>query len=541
MKRPLIWLIPMMVLAGLLVWRFATRSATQASLQLTQTARRGMASNVEVAPATVRTIVDTLEAVGNVESPFRVQISPKTAGRIEFLNVREGDPVKPGQILVTIDKTEVMAQVLQQQANIAEARSRLAQAQLNRAPTVVGVSSQIQQQQANLESARAELNQTQKNYGSLNAAAKAQIADAEAKVRAAQAQTNNAQAVVKRERANLQNAQIKLNRTLNLYKQGFTAAQDVDDAKTAVAVAQGALDVANGGLAAAQQAVTSAQAQKSATEYQANFTAQKGQADIAASRAKVLQAVAALSLANANRSQTPAFNQNIAALQATVRAAEAQLKQAQSRLSDTVLKSPINGTVTARKADVGNLASPGQAILEVQFLDWLFVTAALPIEQSKSVREGLSAQVSFDALPNRGFTGAIKNVNFAADPLTRQFTIRIRLENKDHEVRPGMYARVKIETRRVKDAVVVPREAVKNTPDGPTVTLIEADGTARIRKVTTGVADAGGVQILQGIKPADKVVVLSYGPIREGQKVSINSPRPQQGNQSDATRRRRQQ
>ena len=542
MKKTLIWLIPALILVGLVVWRFATRGAAERALGQQGAARRGMSSNVEVATATKRTIVNTLESVGNVESPYKVQISAKTAGRIEFLVAREGDPVIPGQVLVTIDKTELQGAVLQQMANVAEARSRLAQALLNRGPTVVGVSSQIQQQQATLTSARADLNQVQKNYNSQIAAAKSQVTDADAKVRAAESQVNNAEAIVTREKANLQNAQTRFDRTMNLYNQKFIAAQDVDDAKAALAVAQGALQVAQGQLAASKQAVTSAQAQKSAAQNQESIAAQKGQADIAASRAKVIQAAAGLNVAIANKVQTPAFQQNIAALQAAVRAAQAQQKQAQARLNDTILKSPIKGTVTARKADVGNLATPSQPILEVQYLEWLYVTTTLPVEQSANVHEGQSAKITFDSLPNRVFTGPIKNVNFAADPTTRQFSIRVRVDNKSHEIRPGMYARIQIETEKIPDAVVIPREAIKATPKGSAVTVVGTDNVAHVITVRTGASDSNGVQILEGVNPGDKVVVLSYALVREGQKVTVAAARPQgQGRTAGGQGRRRQQ
>src|SRR5690349_8272826 len=117
-------------LGALIGWRMMAKKAATDELNKTQQARRGGATNVQLATAVSRDIVQSLETVGSVESPYNVKLSPKVAGRIDYLEVREGTAVKPGQILVKIDPTEVEGQVLQQQAAVAEARSRLAQAQL---------------------------------------------------------------------------------------------------------------------------------------------------------------------------------------------------------------------------------------------------------------------------------------------------------------------------------------------------------------------------------------------------------------------------
>jgi HlyD family secretion protein len=540
MKKWILWGVPALALIALVAWRFNNRAPAAGAgspgggAAATGGPRGGAGGaggpggpggartpSVEVAAASRRSIVNSIEAVGNIESPYRVSISPKSSGRIEFLEAREGDLVTPGQVLVRIDPSEVAAQVAQQQANVAEARSRLAQAKLTQGSTEVGVTSQIKQQRAGLGSAQAELNQVQRSYDSQVAQAKAQVSDMESRIESALAQARNAQAEVTRQEANLRNAQTRLDRVLSLYRQGFIAAQDVDDANTTVEVQRGAVEVAKGQLSAAQSAVSSARALKASAQNNVNIVTRKGQADIAAAKARVTQASAGVDVAQANRSQSPAYRENIAALRASVTAAEAQLRQAQARMRDTILRSTIKGTVTKRSTDPGTLASPGQAILEVQFLDWVYATTSLPIEQSSYVREGQTVSVHTDALPGQTFAGTITNINAAADPETRQFSIRVKLNNAGHKLRPGMYARVAIETGRIPDAIVVPREAVKTTDDGSTVTVVDAENKAHVVPVKTGATDAAGIQILDGVKPGDKVVTLSFTPVRDGQEVNV--------------------
>lgn len=514
MKKLLLWGIPALLLLSLIGWRFVVRGKAQAQVSRQSAVPRTAA--VEVVPTTSRVILQSLQSVGNIESPLKVEISPKTAGRIEFLEAREGDVVTPGQVLLKIDPSDLKGALLQQIASAAEARSRLAQARMTQGANNVGVSSQIKQQQAGLGSAQANYNQVQQNYS-------AQVASAQAQVSAAQSAVANAQAGLEKENFNLANAQTKYDRTYNLYKQGFAAAQDVDDAKTTLDVEKGSVDVAKAGLDAAKS-------QLNVQQQNLLITKRKGLSDVAASRAALTQSQATLQLANANRSQVSAYVQNLEALQSQVDAAVAQVNQAQSKLGDTVIRSNIAGTVTARKADPGGLASPGTPVLEVQYLDWLYVTTTLPIEASSEIHSGQEAQITIDALPGQNFKGAITNINPAADAQSRQFSIKVRLDNKDHVIKPGMYARVTIVTNRVNAEVVVPREAIKTDASGvTTVTVVDKDKVAHVKTVKVGASDEKSCQILEGVEPGDKVVVLTYTPVKDGQKVSIGDPNAAKG------------
>ncbi len=508
MRKLLVWGIPALLLITLVGWRFAVKNATQA--QMGKQGAGGRAQSVELAATRSRTIVQSVQSVGNVESPFSVEISPKTTGRIEYLEVREGDVVTPGEVLVKIDPSDLQGAVLQQQASVAETRSRLAQAKLTQVSTNVGVSAQIVQQQAGLGSAQANYQQIQQNY-------KAQLATAQAQVTGAQSGVANAKAALDKENANLRNAQAKYDRTLSLYNQGFVAVQDVDDARTALDVEKGSVSVTKGQL-------ESAASQLDVQKENLSIVKNKGLSDIEAGKASVTQAKATLNVANANSSQTPAYQQNLAALQSQVDAAVAQLKQAQSKVGDTILRSPIAGTVTARKANPGALASPGTTVLEVQYLDWLYVTATLPIDSSSQIHAGQMAQITIDALPGKTFVGPITNINPAADPQSRQFGLKVRLDNKDHAVRPGMYGHVSIITNQTKADIVVPKEALRIGKDGTTVAVVDKDGVAHVRPVTVGAADDKDVQILSGVEKGEKIVVLAYAPVKDGQKVNLGGP-----------------
>jgi HlyD family secretion protein len=528
MKRWILVLVPLLVLGLLIGWRLNQKTADVAAQNKMRAARMKAPPVVAVAAARVRDIVPTFESVGSVTSPFDVKLAAKVAGRIDFLQVRPGDPVTQGQVLVRTDPSEIQAQVAQQQGAVAQAEHRLAQAKLTTNPTYVQVSTQINQQAAALASAKADLDQVVKSSDAQIAAAQAAVTDTKGRVTNAQAAIANAKAGIQSAQANLSNAQAKYDRTNDLYKQGFVAAQDVDDARTARDVQTAGVEVAQGQLNAATAARDSAAAQEQSAEQQLAIAKNKAQSDIADARAKVDQAMAALKMARANTAQKPAYQENLAALKADVAASQAALENARAQLANTILRSPINGFVTERDMDPGSMATAGTPILGVQSVRQVWVTVPVPEEVSRSIYVRQPATVRLDALPGRTFAGKVLHVNAAADPMSRQFMVQIAVDNRQNLIKPGMFANVTMVTQRIH-ATVVPREAVQQTDLGASVIVVSQDNVAQRRPVVLGASDAAGIAIKSGVQPGERVIVLSAAPVRDGQVVRIGGGRSRGG------------
>jgi HlyD family secretion protein len=252
MKRWLVVIIPAVILGGLIAVRVKAKKAEAAEQDKVRAMRMKTPPVVSVASVGYRDIIETYESVATAESPYNVKISPKVTGRIDFLQVREGDRVNAGDVLVRLDPADVEGQVQQARAAVAEAQSRLAQASLTLGPTETNISTNIRQQQAAVEVAKSDLNLVLTNSEFKKANQRTFITDATSRVKNAEAAIAKEEASVKAAKANLENAKSKMNRVNDLYKQGFIAAQDVDDARTQVSVMEGALDVAQGELNSAK-------------------------------------------------------------------------------------------------------------------------------------------------------------------------------------------------------------------------------------------------------------------------------------------------
>jgi RND family efflux transporter MFP subunit len=512
---------------GFIGWRIVAKTRAGAQLQAQQEKRKKAAPSVELAVAKAGDIEQTIEAVGSAQSPYTVKLAAKTTGHIDYLEAREGTRVLPGQVLVTINPSDLQGTVYQQQAAVAEAQARLAQAAITQKANDTNVLAQIRQNEAGVSSSQANYDQTKGNFDAQVAAAKAQVTDGDAKVAQARDGIRSAQANLEAARANLADAQAKFNRTETLFKQQFVAAQDVDDARAAVAVQKGAVDVAVQQVASAKSALTSALALRDAAAKNETIVETKGRSDIEVARAALAQAKQSYRVARANISQTPAYRANLNALRAEVVAAQGQLTAAKAKLADTVLKSSIEGTVTARTADPGTVVTPGQQIMEIQYLKWLYVSVSLPVEQSSQVFTGQKAIVTFDALPGQTFVGTVSDLNPAADPTSRQFTIDVKLDNSREIIRPGMYGRAELVVKTIHAKVIVPREAVQNADTQPTVMVVGKDMVAHSTPVVLGASDGANYEILSGLQPGDRVVSLSYVPVKDGQKVQLGAAGPQ--------------
>jgi multidrug efflux pump subunit AcrA (membrane-fusion protein) len=417
-----------LLLGSLIVWRMGQKRAETAARGSMQAARGKAPASVELATVSLRDIVNTFETTGTVESPLSVKITPKISGLIEYLQVHEGDWVHKGQVLVRIDPSLAQEEVQQQMAALATAQYRLAQAQLTQAPTDVGVTTQIRQQEAAVLSAR----------------------------------------------ANLDNATAKYNRANELYKKGYVAAQEVDDAKM----------------------------------------------ELAASNAKLQQAEASLESSKANSGLSPAYKANIAALRAGVDAARAALAGAKTKLADTTLKAPFEGLVSMRYLDPGGLAMPGQPILEIQSVDRVWVSFSVPEKVCSKLALGQQATVQFDSYPNQTFPASIVQINPAADPASRQFVVRVALDNAQRLFKPGMFALVTVVTARREHTLAVPREAIQQDKElGASVMVVDASGKVARHPVSVGMSDANLVEILKGLIAGEKVVTMSTMPLRDGQAV----------------------
>lgn len=243
----------------------------------------------------------------------------------------------------------------------------------------------------------------------------------------------------------------------------------------------------------------------------------------------------ALKLAESERQRTEALvrggalaTRDLEQAQNAVAAAEAQLAGARARhravwqqLDDTTIKAPFAGLVSDRAANLGDVVTPGAAIVTIIDPSSLRLEGLVPAEEIARVRPGAVARFTVSGYPKQTFTGKVERMSPAVDPVTRQVAVFISLPNVDGKLIAGLFAdgRIESQTRR---GLVVPAGAVDETGPVPTVTRVR-DGKAERVTVTLGLRDADRerIEISAGLNKGDTLITGSAKGLATGTPVVV--------------------
>lgn len=303
-------------------------------------------------------------------------------------------------------------------------------------------------------------------------AAKAALAVAEAKLADLEAGTRpeeieKAEANVARCQATCAEARKAYARQEQLIKQDFTSQQSVDLAREKV-------DVAEAELRAMQEALRMLKAGPTATQ--------------------------------------------IAIQEAAVKEASAKLALAEAHLAECVIAAPFDGRITRVHVRSGDLAVPRSPLIEMYAPASLVVRFCVPEAYASAVRPGLRVEAALDALPGRTLVGEVTRAYPQLDPVMRTRTVEAKLA-QTADLMPHQFARLTLRLGAVKDAIILPAEAVLETPQGKRIVFVVKNGKAVRRKVEIGVEQDRMVQVTKGLSPDERVVVTGNEMLKNGTSV----------------------
>lgn len=191
-------------------------------------------------------------------------------------------------------------------------------------------------------------------------------------------------------------------------------------------------------------------------------------------------------------------------------------------LENTWLRSPISGVITARNYDQGDLYS-GQPIFVVQQITPVKILVGISESDYTKVKKGDQVEITADAIPGRTFTGKVNKIYPTIDPASHTFTTEILVGNTDRTLRPGMFARVKVEFG-VNNSIIVPDEAVvKMQGSGQrSVYVVSPDNTVNSVVVKIGRHFDRYYEILEGLNEGDIVATKGSSSLKDGAKVEVS-------------------
>lgn len=247
-------------------------------------------------------------------------------------------------------------------------------------------------------------------------------------------------------------------------------------------------------------------------------------------RAELTQAEASVEEARARwrrvetlRAEGVMAEQDVDAARAADRIAEARLEALRTRLSFTRIQAPVSGVVTARHVEVGDLASPRAALLELAAGDGLLLR--VPVSELEVVRlaEGDVADVTVDALPELRLQGRIARIYPAADSASRQVTVELAISGAPPTVRLGFLARAHLVLETIPAGLLVPEDAVLRGAEAASFVWLVREGVATMRPVEVDLRIDGRALIADGLAPGDEVVVRGMAKLRDGAPVAVVS------------------
>jgi multidrug efflux system membrane fusion protein len=230
------------------------------------------------------------------------------------------------------------------------------------------------------------------------------------------------------------------------------------------------------------------------------------------------------------------------ASQAAVQADEAAVQTALINLEYCSVRSPISGRTSKRQVDVGNVVVANNTpLLLIQrqdpiYADFTIPEGALPRVRGFIEAGTLTVQASFADDPSKSRVGQFNFLDSGVQANSGTVRMRAVFENQDRLFWPGQFVNVRILLDTIKDAVLVPAEAVQVGNAGPTVFIVRPDNTVELRQVKTGQRQDNDIVLSEGVSPGETVVVTGQLALAPGAPVRIAEEAPEPGTKPASTR-----
>lgn len=188
---------------------------------------------------------------------------------------------------------------------------------------------------------------------------------------------------------------------------------------------------------------------------------------------------------------------------------------------NTRMDSPIDGIVTARNYDNGDMFSMGAPILVVQQIRPVKLMVNISEALFKQIRTGMTVDITLDVYGEEKFIGKVVLIHPTVNSQTHTFQAEINIANTDERVRPGMFARVSM-VSDIQDHIVVPDQAVqKLTGSGDRYVYVASNGKSIIKKVTLGRRMGTRYEIISGLEDGDIVITTSQNRLSDGKEINV--------------------
>jgi HlyD family secretion protein len=474
---------------------------------------------IQTAAVTRGNLTIVVSANGTVQPESSVNVSPKTAGILKRLLVKEGDLVQPGQVLAYMDNSNLQGQLLQARGNLAVAQANLKRVRAgNRSQDIAQAQSQVDGAKASLQKLLAG------NRSQDIAQAQAQVD--EAKISLQKLVAGNRSQDIAQAQANLSKAQVTyrqatedLRRNQQLLaagaisQQAFSIARsNRDSAQSQVEQAQQALNLMKAGsrpedIAQAQSVLK--QRQQALNLLQAGSRTE----DIDQAKSVLQQRQQALNLMKAGSRP-----EDITQAQAQVMAAEGAVAIVQQNINDTVIRAPFAGIIARKYADPGAFVTPttaGSAVNSATSSSILSLAATNEIVAQVAeasiaqIRVGQVATIKVDAYPGQTFVGKVTQV--ATQSLVQQnvtsFEVKVAIADPQQLLHAGMNVTIDFQAGELKQVMIVPTASIVQQKNAQGVFVARKVGDPVFTPIVVGTTVNDKTEVKAGLTGNERVLL----------------------------------
>jgi membrane fusion protein, multidrug efflux system len=218
--------------------------------------------------------------------------------------------------------------------------------------------------------------------------------------------------------------------------------------------------------------------------------------------------------------------------EAELKSKQAQLEQQKALVAKKSIRAPFDGRLGISAVNLGQYLNPGDKIVTLQSLDALYNDFYLPQQELGRIKKGQVVIALSETYPGRRFQGRVTTINPKVDQDTRNIQVESVINNSKHELLPGMFVSVEIQTGVSERYLTLPQTAVSFNPYGEMVFIVEKDAkdasghevlTVKQKLVNVGPTRGDQVVILSGVKEGDTVVTSGHFKLKPGSPVVINN------------------
>ncbi|MGF6311647.1 RND family efflux transporter MFP subunit [Bradyrhizobium sp. i1.8.4] len=215
--------------------------------------------------------------------------------------------------------------------------------------------------------------------------------------------------------------------------------------------------------------------------------------------------------------------------ESNIAAQDAQIRILEQEKAYQRVVAPFDGVITQRNIDNGSLVTSGSTFMfTLMHPDVIRTQVFVPQDEAYGIVPGVDAAVRVPEIPNRTFPGKVTRIATALQPGSRTLLTEIDVPNPDGALNPGIYCTVELFIPRKTPSMIIPADAVVFDQNGIHVAVV-ANGTARFQKITIARDFGTEVEVHDGVKPGDQVILNPIVNLADGSKVTV---RPANRNQT---------